>query len=189
MAITVDSPYSGKPVKVREQDVRRAVRDEEGRIFYVLPRPDGSGFFGSKTRTRVSEPQQAADGARLPDTSTSPSTAPVSSAAPPPEPLVSAAPPVPLTPAVPPAPGETASLQPAGATARVHDATGRRRKRGWRGRMVIFVLAAIVALLIYLFSPLGPFDWKKLRPPGESPTPKPNPIPIGRMPSPAIDVC
>ena len=50
MAITVNSPYSGKPVKVRDQDVKRAVRDEEGRIFYVLPKSDGSGFFGSMTR-------------------------------------------------------------------------------------------------------------------------------------------
>ncbi len=179
MAITVDSPYSGKPVKVREQDVRRAVRDEEGRIFYVLPRPDGSGFVGSKTRTPARDPQQEtaepmpatadADGAQSPETTTATSPRPASSAAVPTE----SAPP----------------RLSADAAGPVHDATGRRRKRGWRGRMVIFVLAAIVALLIYLFSPLGPFDWNKLRPPGQSPTPKPNPIPIGRIPPPAIDVC
>ena len=50
MAIIVHSPYSGLPVKVREQDVGRAVRDAAGKIFYVLPRPDGKGHFGSSIR-------------------------------------------------------------------------------------------------------------------------------------------
>lgn len=50
MGITVRSPYSGNAVKVRDQDVGRAVKDEEGRIFYVLPRTDGSGHYGALTR-------------------------------------------------------------------------------------------------------------------------------------------
>lgn len=40
MPLTVLSPYSGRPVKVRDQDVGRAVRDEEKRVFYVVARPD-----------------------------------------------------------------------------------------------------------------------------------------------------
>jgi hypothetical protein len=50
MGITVNSPHSGNPVKVRDEDVGRAVRDEEGRIFYVLPRSDGKGYYGAVTR-------------------------------------------------------------------------------------------------------------------------------------------
>ncbi|MEM7575951.1 MAG: FKBP-type peptidyl-prolyl cis-trans isomerase [Planctomycetota bacterium] len=40
MPLTVLSPYSGRPVKVRDQDVGRAVRDEEKRVFYVVARPE-----------------------------------------------------------------------------------------------------------------------------------------------------
>ncbi|MCE9590182.1 MAG: hypothetical protein K8S99_06625 [Planctomycetes bacterium] len=50
MGITVRGPYSGNPVKVRDQDAGRAVKDEEGRIFYVLPRSDGLGYYGAMTR-------------------------------------------------------------------------------------------------------------------------------------------
>lgn len=50
MGIIVHSPFSGQPVKVRDQDAGRAVRDEEGRIFYVLPKSDGSGYYGAPTR-------------------------------------------------------------------------------------------------------------------------------------------
>ena len=51
MAIIVKSPFSGKDVKVRDNDAGRAVKDEEGRIFYVLPKSDGSGYYGSITRS------------------------------------------------------------------------------------------------------------------------------------------
>lgn len=50
MPLVVLSPYSGNPVKVRDQDVSRAIRDEEGRIFYVVQRADGKGFYASMTR-------------------------------------------------------------------------------------------------------------------------------------------
>lgn len=50
MGITVNGPHSGLPVKVRDQDVGRAVKDEQGRIFYVLPKSDGSGYYGAMTR-------------------------------------------------------------------------------------------------------------------------------------------
>jgi hypothetical protein len=50
MPLIINSPYSGKPVKVRDQDVGRAIRDEEGRIFYVLARSDGKGYYSSPTR-------------------------------------------------------------------------------------------------------------------------------------------
>jgi len=48
--VEILSPYSGRPVKVRPQDVGRAVRDEEGRLFYVLPRPDSSGYYSAPSR-------------------------------------------------------------------------------------------------------------------------------------------
>ena len=51
VSITVQSPHSGRPVKVRDEDVGRAVRDEAGRIFYVLSDPEGGGYFGSRTRS------------------------------------------------------------------------------------------------------------------------------------------
>lgn len=50
MPITVLSPFSGKPVKVRDNDAGRAVRDEENRIFYVIPKSDGTGYYGATTR-------------------------------------------------------------------------------------------------------------------------------------------
>lgn len=73
MAIIVSSPHSGRPVKVRDQDVGRAVRDEAGRIFYAVPKRDSRGYYGSLTRagslaeeqcaspfTEVTEPAQSA---------------------------------------------------------------------------------------------------------------------------------
>lgn len=51
MPITVHSPFSGREVKIRDQDVGRAVRDEENRIFYVIERADGSGHYGAPTRS------------------------------------------------------------------------------------------------------------------------------------------
>ncbi|HEX7009994.1 MAG TPA: FKBP-type peptidyl-prolyl cis-trans isomerase [Phycisphaeraceae bacterium] len=50
MPIIVLSPHSGRPVKVRDQDISRAVRDEAGRIFYVVPRSDGKGYYAALTR-------------------------------------------------------------------------------------------------------------------------------------------
>lgn len=50
MGITIYSPYSGRPVQIRDQDVGRAVRDEQNRIFYVLPRADGGGYYAALTR-------------------------------------------------------------------------------------------------------------------------------------------
>lgn len=50
MPITINSPYSGRPVKIRDQDIGRAVRDEEDRIFYAVPRASGEGFYAAPTR-------------------------------------------------------------------------------------------------------------------------------------------
>jgi len=50
MAITVYSPYNGQPVEVRDQDVGRAVKDGDGRTFYVLAKSDGTGYYGAITR-------------------------------------------------------------------------------------------------------------------------------------------
>lgn len=50
MAIIVNSPHDGNPVKVRDQDLERALRDGEGRIFYAVKRSDGRGYYGALTR-------------------------------------------------------------------------------------------------------------------------------------------
>lgn len=50
MAIIVNSPHDGNPVKVRDQDLERAIRDSEGRIFYAVKRSDGQGYYGALTR-------------------------------------------------------------------------------------------------------------------------------------------
>lgn len=47
--ITILSPYSGRPVVVREQDLGRAIRDEEGRVFYVVEDPE-HGRYAARTR-------------------------------------------------------------------------------------------------------------------------------------------
>lgn len=61
MPVTVNSPYSGRPVKVRDQDVGRAVRDEDGRIFYVVPRSSGEGFYAAPTRKGSEKDEQRYD--------------------------------------------------------------------------------------------------------------------------------
>lgn len=43
------SPYSGRPVKIREQDLGRALRDEQGRVFYVVEDPE-LGRYAARTR-------------------------------------------------------------------------------------------------------------------------------------------
>ena len=121
VAITVNSPYSGMPVKVRDQDVRRAVRDEEGRVFYVLPKSDGSGFWGSMTRAGGEKQERNASQV--------------------------------------PAKAGRVSEQAALTHSVPYDVTGRRR-RSWRGVLVILILMVITAVLVYLFSPSGPFSWK-----------------------------
>lgn len=47
--VTLLSPYSGRPVVVREQDLGRAIRDEQGRVFYVVEDPE-HGRYASMTR-------------------------------------------------------------------------------------------------------------------------------------------
>ncbi|XAL98067.1 FKBP-type peptidyl-prolyl cis-trans isomerase [Phycisphaeraceae bacterium D3-23] len=59
MPITILSPYSGKPVKVRDQDVGRAIRDEEGRIFYIVQSDDDAGEpYASMTRKGSEKDEQ-----------------------------------------------------------------------------------------------------------------------------------
>ncbi len=50
MPIVILSPYSGRPVKIRDKDIGRSVRDEENRIFYVVSRSQGEGYYASLTR-------------------------------------------------------------------------------------------------------------------------------------------
>lgn len=44
MSITILSPHSGNPVKIRDQDVGRAVTDKDGKLFYVLATPEGEYY-------------------------------------------------------------------------------------------------------------------------------------------------
>ena len=47
--VTILSPYSGRPVKVRDQDMGRALRDEQGRVFYIVEDPE-QGRYAARTR-------------------------------------------------------------------------------------------------------------------------------------------
>ncbi len=58
MAIIVHSPHDGHPVKVRDQDLERAIRDGEGRIFYAVKRTDGQGYYGALTRKGSDKDEQ-----------------------------------------------------------------------------------------------------------------------------------
>jgi FKBP-type peptidyl-prolyl cis-trans isomerase len=58
MAIIVHSPHDGQPVKVRDQDLERAIRDSEGRIFYAVKRSDGQGYYGALTRKGSDKDEQ-----------------------------------------------------------------------------------------------------------------------------------
>ncbi|WP_428387577.1 hypothetical protein [Mucisphaera sp.] len=61
MSIKVRSPHSGVEVVIRREDVGRALRDESGRVFYVVEREDGAGCYGSKTRVgSAAEAERAA---------------------------------------------------------------------------------------------------------------------------------
>ncbi len=48
--LEVHSPHDGRPVRVRDKDIGRSVRDGDGRIFFVIERSDGEGYYGSVTR-------------------------------------------------------------------------------------------------------------------------------------------
>ena len=50
MPFVVHSPFDGEPVKVRDQDIGRAIRDKQNRIFYALPKSTGDGYYSSPTR-------------------------------------------------------------------------------------------------------------------------------------------
>ncbi len=58
MAMIVHSPHDGQAVKVRDQDLERAIRDSEGRIFYAVKRSDGQGYYGSFTRKGSDKDEQ-----------------------------------------------------------------------------------------------------------------------------------
>lgn len=61
MTLTIHSPHSGHPVKIRDQDIGRAVRDEENRIFYVVPRASGEGHYGAITRKGSAKDEERYD--------------------------------------------------------------------------------------------------------------------------------
>ncbi|MFN3166537.1 MAG: FKBP-type peptidyl-prolyl cis-trans isomerase [Phycisphaeraceae bacterium] len=47
--VTILSPHSGRPVVVREQDLGRAIRDDQGKVFYVVEDAE-HGRYASMTR-------------------------------------------------------------------------------------------------------------------------------------------
>jgi len=61
MPLTIHSPHSGHPVKIRDEDIGRAVRDEENKIFYVVPRASGEGFYGAITRKGSAKDEERYD--------------------------------------------------------------------------------------------------------------------------------
>ena len=50
MPFVIHSPFDGQPVKIRDKDIGRAIRDKENRIFYVIPNSTGEGYYSSPTR-------------------------------------------------------------------------------------------------------------------------------------------
>ncbi len=56
--IEVRSPHTGRPVRLREKDVGRTVRDGDGNIFYALECADGNGHYGSLTRVGGEEQER-----------------------------------------------------------------------------------------------------------------------------------
>ena len=134
MAIVVFSPFNGQPVKVREADVGRAIRDAEGRFFYVLKRGDGEGYYGSPTRRggpehemrarELAEAWEAAHGVVDPESVEEAATASITDG-------------------------------PAGPAKGMHDATGRRRRNG--PFVVAILVLLIVAVMAWMFI-YGPFS-------------------------------
>lgn len=61
MSLTIHSPHSGHPVRIRDEDIGRAVRDEENRIFYVVPRASGEGHYGAITRKGSAKDEERYD--------------------------------------------------------------------------------------------------------------------------------
>ena len=126
MPITIRSPHNGRPVKVREQDVGRAIRDDEGNIFYVLARSDGQGHYGSRTRQGSPEEEQHYQQIEA-------------------QPIAG--------PAAPVAGGESGEARDdtAGREPDVHDATGPGRPRSelrWRMAAAVLILVAIFVAIV-----------------------------------------
>jgi len=135
MWIEVNSPHTGRPVRIRDKDVGRTVRDEDGNIFYALPRPDGQGHYSSLTRAGGPDQERRYDDMLAKESRAR-------------------------------AAGQEASQR------LVHDARGKPRSNV-RGKLVILVLALIVAALVYLFTigPLGGTSWPWQKPPEPTPAP------------------
>ncbi len=145
MPLIIHSPFSGKPVKVRDEDVGRAVRDENRRIFYVIQRPDGEGYYGSPTRhggekelARYDELVAAGGVEEEAATTAEPSAAGDAPAGG-----------VPASPAGRPAPLGATNV---GTAATPHDATGtRRRVSPVRLIILLLIAATLVASGVWLF--------------------------------------
>lgn len=61
MPITINSPHSGRPVKIRDEDIGRAVRDQDGRVFYVVIRTSGEGYYAALTRKGSAKDEERYD--------------------------------------------------------------------------------------------------------------------------------
>lgn len=64
MSIEVRSPYSGETVKIMPKDVGKAVKDRDGRVFYVLEDGEG-GYYPSMNRSGEGAAKAQGDHARM----------------------------------------------------------------------------------------------------------------------------
>ena len=136
MPITVLSPHNGHPVKIRDADVGRAVRDSDGRLFYTVERPDG-GYYAAVTRKgspRCLERYERLERGEelLPRTVASADTA------------------------APVAPNRAAA---ATGPIEVHDARGRRRVSPLRALILLLVLIGVVLAGWLGYQWLGQRGW------------------------------
>lgn len=128
MSIIVHSPYSGRPVKVRDEDLGRAIRDEAGKVFYVVQRASGKGYYGSATRHGSARDEAKYDELLAGATAESASVVMADQVD-----------------------ENTAKPKASAASQPVHDATGR-GSTGSPSKRIILILAIFVALLvIYLW--------------------------------------
>lgn len=124
MPILVHSPHDGSPVQVREQDIGRAIRDKNGKIFYCLPRASGEGYFGSKTRAASAKGEEQVDALAAQFQPANETGAP-----------------------------DNTSTDRAPAPPTAHDATGKRRKASpARAIVLLLILAALIAAGWYAYT-------------------------------------
>ena len=129
------SPHNGRPVRVRDKDVGRSVRDCDGKIFFVLEREqpneaadgDSVTYYGSLTRVGGAEQEKKYDDLAAKQTI-------------------------------------AREVGQQRSEAQVHDATGSKRSNP-RGKLLIFALfiamLGVIVLWLFTLGPLGNAEWQK----------------------------